>query len=174
MACFGFGVSAPTELMAVGLAGAVGGILPDVDSKGSKASKASDKFLAATVIGAVACIAAGKTPVSWVSLVPLMMVVALLMFGRKQPHRGATHSVLYGVAFSVAVALANRALVIPFAAGFASHLVIDLLNTKGESLLWPLEGKWCFKVCKSNGFVNTALGALGAIVAIAVVAVKLV
>lgn len=45
-----------------------------------------------------------------------------------------------------------------YAAGFLSHLAIDLLNTKGESLLWPSPGKYCFSLCKAGGVGDKAIG----------------
>ena len=35
---------------------------------------------------------------------------------------------------------------------------IPALNTKGESLLWPSPGKYCFSLCKAGGVGDKAIG----------------
>lgn len=46
------------------------------------------------------------------------------------PHRGVTHSLL----FTVLVGAIYK----PLAIGILTHLILDMLNPKGVSLLWPM------------------------------------
>jgi inner membrane protein len=53
-----------------------------------------------------------------------------------------------------------------FAIGFATHLLLDLLNRKGEQLLYPLKNTYCLGVCSSSGVVNDILFAFGLVATI--------
>ena len=52
-----------------------------------------------------------------------------------------------------------------FALGFASHVLLDLLNKMPVQLLYPSKrGKLCLRLCYASGATNTAFmwaGALG-------------
>jgi inner membrane protein len=44
--------------------------------------------------------------------------------------------------------------------------LIDLLNKKGEQLLFPFKKRFCFNLCKSDGMVSKSLFMLGAIISL--------
>jgi inner membrane protein len=48
-----------------------------------------------------------------------------------------------------------------FAVGYASHLIIDLLNRKREKILWPMKKGYSFNLCSSKGYVNKLMMAAG-------------
>lgn len=90
------------------------------------------------------------------------VVFAILYFiGMTQPHRGFTHSLLALILYSVAVGIIYVPLMVPFALGYFSHLVIDLLNKRGMTLLFPLKLKICLYLCYANKFANKALMVAG-------------
>ena len=56
-----------------------------------------------------------------------------------------------------------------FAAGFLSHLVIDLLNRKRVHLFYPLGRGVCLNLCSSRGLVNRILFLSGGLASILLV-----
>ena len=77
--------------------------------------------------------------------------------------RGFTHSILALVLFSTAAHAVVGNSSTWFAIGYASHLVIDLFNKKGESLLFPIKAKVCFNLCAADGITNKLLGSLATV-----------
>ena len=103
--------------------GAVGGLLPDIDHPGSYMGRR----------------------------VPLVSDALEMAFG----HRGATHSLLAVFLFYTAARLAaprflGGGVAGPFAlalaAGYLSHLLLDMLNPQAVPLLWPWKARVRFPV----------------------------
>jgi inner membrane protein len=107
------------------LLGAVAALLPDIDERGSSVNRR----------------------------LPLMGAV----LGRTLHHRTVTHSILALAALTLAAHLLLRHVVLPWlgvgAAGYASHLLCDMLTPAGIDLLWPLGGR-----IRLGGFVRTGGG----------------
>ena len=62
----------------------------------------------------------------------LMGFIVLMLIGYNTTHRTFTHSILGWLLFDATVYLFCRPAAIPFAIGYASHLVVDLFNKKGK------------------------------------------
>ena len=52
-----------------------------------------------------------------------------------------------------------------FAAAYLSHIGVDLLNRRGEQLLWPLQRRFALGLCRSDGAVNALLCAASTLAA---------
>ncbi len=53
-------------------------------------------------------------------------------------------------------------IVVPyFTLGYASHLVIDLLNKKCEKLIWPMKKGFSLNICSSRGLINELMMSAG-------------
>ncbi|AOQ23055.1 Inner membrane protein YdjM [Moorella thermoacetica] len=103
--------------------GALGGLLPDVDHPGSYVGRR----------------------------VPLVSDAVEMAFG----HRGATHSLLAVFLFYLAARLAALRflgvgvagpLALALAAGYLSHLLLDMLNPQAVPLFWPWKARVRFPV----------------------------
>lgn len=95
-----------------------------------------------------------------------VLYLVLCWLGYRSGHRTFTHSVTALALFSLAVWLVYPLLMPPFAAAFASHLVLDLLNKKGMRILYPLPISPSLGLCYAGGAVNKLLYRLGSIAAL--------
>ena len=154
--------------------GTVAAVLPDIDLESSKASKqaASVLFLISILaLGAAVfvCIpqTGGLSGLFETSGVYNRQVLGAVMFivyiraGLQGPHRGFTHSVTALIAVSVSAYLAAGAFAADVFAGYASHLVLDLLNKKGMRLLWPSEKTYCIGICTASGHADQVVHIIG-------------
>lgn len=66
------------------------------------------------------------------------------------------------ILFSVTAYLIDIPIGLAFSIGFASHLIIDLLNKSPERLFFPVKKRICFKVCYADRLGNELLFAVGA------------
>ena len=100
--------------------------------------------------------------------------VALCVFGHLSKHRTLTHSLLCGALMSQALWYVCPMLAAPFGIGFASHLVLDLLNYQKVQLLWPLKlGAFSLGLCHAKGTVDTAITVCGTIATVALLVWRL-
>lgn len=106
---------------------------------------------------------AATRPLSWA------LRAASFTLMRTVGHRTLTHSLLGLAIFSLPVWLFVGAFPNVFyalAAGYASHIVADALNTRGVPLLWPLG--WTFRLLpggvKSGGAVEFVVAAVALVV----------
>lgn len=93
-------------------------------------------------------------------------VVALMYGWIFTDHRTFMHSLLAGAIFSGSLYIFCEPLAKPFMIGFLMHILLDLLNKKGEQLLWPLKWRPCFNLCASDGKVDHVLGTIGFIASV--------
>ncbi len=160
--------------LAGGLAAAsVGSLISDIDISTSESHQESDKVIllscAAVGLAALAekCFHLGLTRriLAESSLFRVLLAVTVFLLvcavGRVQPHRGFMHSIAAGFIMASCTSAFLPLLPPYFAVGFVSHLAIDLLNHKGEQLLFPLRHRFCFGVCSSKGHVNRMLFSWG-------------
>lgn len=96
-------------------------------------------------------------------VIGILLFVVMCVIGAMQGHRGFTHSLLAFALFSIAVGLFCLPLLVPFAIGFATHLILDLLNKKPMKLFYPIEKGVCFKLCYANKIVDKVLFVLGSV-----------
>ena len=161
------------------IGGAVGGDIPDIDQPPSNGvrdalhgrvivSTLCAAMLAADYItnaGICDYVVANASPRLALAAVA---IVALCAFGYTCKHRTFTHSLLFGALMTQAFWYVCPALATPFAIGFASHIVLDLLNYQKLQLLWPLkQGTFSFGLIHSKGLVNSTLTLVGTIASIA-------
>jgi hypothetical protein len=134
-------VVAPQNLVAVTLAGVLGSVLPDIDLKDSRPSRAMFAGLAVFFSFAVLFNAATEFSIAelWILWLGTLIIVRYglhALFHRVSVHRGIWHSILAGVFCSVASAVIfNRALGKPegvswlaatfMFAGYLTHLTLD-------------------------------------------------
>lgn len=168
-------VCAPAGILkaaVVCIVGAVGALLPDIDTRGSYASRTFKKCIGVSFVFA-AClvclsvglrlIGAGVSVPVWLLQLPSGVLLfsgfaVFCVFGYEQPHRGFTHSLLAAV-WVVTYSLAFDSLVrgdvwFGFAAGYVSHVIVDLLNKRGEQLFWPASKRYCLGLCTADGAVS--------------------
>lgn len=95
-------------------------------------------------------------PKSWVGrrLAPVSRPLARL-FG----HRGFTHSLLALVlcAYALRVHGVSRAVTVPLAVGFASHLGADLLTPAGVRPFWPWRRRFALPFCRTGSPAEQAI-----------------
>lgn len=155
------------ECLGTILAGAVGGLICDLDirAQNSKDARIARIILVSMVAGILLAdwlLKAGM----WQYLInhvgaPLMIGIAgfatLCIAGSFTPHRSFMHSILALGLLSVLLGLVYLPLVPAFAAGFASHLLLDLTNKKPIQLLYPWKRGLCLKLFYADGAANVVV-----------------
>ncbi len=150
------------------MGGAVGGVLSDIDVKPGKGSRdAPDARMLAVGICALVLALDHLTGSGIVAelracgrerlYLGVGLLCVLCLVGYFQPHREFTHSVLALALFSGAVGLFSPTLQPAFAAGFLSHILMDLLNKKSVRLLFPVGMGFCLKLCYADKGANRVL-----------------
>lgn len=163
----GLASHSPVALVTGATLGAIGGLMPDLDSKHAKAVGLSSVLYLA-LQGAARNLTSSLAMST--TIAGLIALIVLVVIGLKSNHRGFTHSILALALFSTVTCLILGETWKWFAIGYASHLVIDLLNKKGESLLFPLTTKVCLNLCKADGITNKVLGSLATVTTLVVLA----
>lgn len=156
------------KIIVVGAFSAVAATLPDIDVGAAKKVYRTSIFALIGIAGLVLATMLLKVSLKSVmmstayGLIGAGLFAALSVIGQKQPHRGMTHSIVACALFTVSVCMVlywiDKHFVVlgtvAFGVAYMSHLLIDLLNRKGEQLFWPLPNRFCFKVCSASGFGN--------------------
>jgi len=154
------------------IGGSLGGIIADCDITPSKAHR--DALVGRLL---VAAIAAGSLAIDhWLDagicdylvghlgmrlVAGVVLFCALTFAGSHTDHRSLTHSLLAMAAFCLATHLACGPLLPYFAMGYASHLLLDLTNTRGIRLLYPSKRTLGLGWCSAKGRANDAALVLG-------------
>lgn len=153
------------------LGGAIGGLFPDADVPTSQASQGIRRGWAilAVVVAAVLILDrfAATSIALWLwsfvvsfgtsQLAGLAILVAICACGRVSGHRGFSHSIVALCLATFAVHLSFAPIAPFFAAGYVSHLLLDMFNRQPERLLWPFRAEVSVGLCKSGGVVDTIL-----------------
>lgn len=157
----GMGGDALSSVCIGAVAGAVGGLFPDVDSKGSTINDSLGKIAApaAIVILAVAIMFKNGTislsPEMTKSIIGVVAIAICIVGGHLTSHRGFTHSIASCCIYTVGCYLLFGVVIAAISfAGYASHLAIDLLNKKGEQLFFPSQTRIALGLFKASGFAN--------------------
>lgn len=156
--------------------GAVGGIICDVDARTSefaRDARQGQAAAAAVVAAAVAADLAGSfgfcariiEHLDANAALGVAGIAAIGYLGSRSAHRTFAHSLLALGLYCMALSLAAPPLVAPFALGFASHIVLDLLNKQPVQVLFPLKQGFCLGLCRADGAADRALSVLGTLVA---------
>lgn len=172
-ALMGTVLATPEDMAIAAIGGVVGGIVADNDILDNDflGDALLGQLLAAGITGAILIIdvltnggIVHSMLASKVRLILGIVIFAILYFiGMSQPHRGFTHSILALILYSIAVGIMYEPLMIPFALGYTSHLMIDLLNKRGMRLLFPLKLTICLHLCYANKTANKVLMIAGII-----------
>ncbi len=167
----------PLVITTVG-AGALGGIIPDIDVDTTDAHEGATFVTVASVlaIGAVAALDKlyGTGIVNrlmsdqnrWRTILAGLGFIGVCAVGKGTRHRSFMHSFLALAILSALIGILLPQAMMGFAVGYASHLVIDILNRKGEQLLFPIQKRFCLDVCDSNGVINKLLFYVGVAITI--------
>lgn len=166
------------EIATTIIGGAVGGVLCDIDVKIDISNKYAQKASLDALYGEIAAVLLTMAILiaDWlnegsilykiirekeIAMIGIIMFVVLTIIGERAKHREKTHSLLFLMMFTIAVGFVNIPIGIAFFFGYASHLLIDLLNKSPEQLFFPLKKGVCFKVCYADRFGNEILFAVG-------------
>jgi membrane-bound metal-dependent hydrolase YbcI (DUF457 family) len=138
--------------LALGSAAAVmASTLPDCDQYEHNV-KAALRCIIEFIIFCVLAQLLTEKPTNWQYAV---FIIVAIIAGAVTAHRSATHSVVALAAFSWIFSVMigdNQELTIWFFVAYASHLVLDILNKRGEMLLWPFSReRFCMRLSKSEG-----------------------
>lgn len=158
----------PEACITAVIGGAAGGVFCDIDMKDSRGKNDTlySRLIAAGIIAAALLtdIAAGVGVIDRIkesfdreSVLGAGIFLILCIIGILQPHRKFTHSAIAMFLYSASVGMIYLPLCVPFAAGFVSHLALDILNKKPILLFWPLKTKVCLGLCYSNKFTDKLL-----------------
>lgn len=156
------------------LGGVVGGMLPDTDVSSSTGSKELRRAWAAVAVILAALLVADHflgsdlalgfvRSFSYEQLAGIAILVAVCAVGRASGHRGFSHSLVALAAAAFGAYLVSPALAVPMAAGYASHLALDLLNKKPMRLLWPSRRGFCLRLCEAGRLVDSLVFAAAAV-----------
>ena len=163
-----------TEFVAATVGGSIGGIMADVDVKIDRSNKFAQKASLDALYGEILAIAISACAIAgdyftggqivqtitahWqTAVIGAVMFTALTVIGEISKHRDRTHSLLALGLFSVAALLISFPIGVAFSIGYASHLLIDLLNKSPIRILYPLKKGICIKVCYADRLGNELL-----------------
>lgn len=153
------------ECFAAIIGGVVGGVLPDIDTMRTdgRLGAPQTQAFSATVTAALLLLDSILKTGLWAGLAARntktmifggCCFAVLWLWGYFSDHRTFTHSLLSMCLFAGAVNMIYPPLSIGFLAGYASHLLLDLLNRRPLRILYPLDSGICFGLCYSNRMAN--------------------
>lgn len=163
--------------------GALGGVFADVDRlRNDKGREALKGQLAS--FGLILLAMASSSLLNWgffeythahirsvgAGLAGLVLLWAVGVF---MPHRGFTHSLAAMLMASGCARSIYPDLFLFVLAGYASHLLLDLLNKKGLRFFWPHKRGVCLNVCRADGAADRLFLWMGMLAAAGLTAVKL-
>lgn len=177
------GANSPAQCAVALAGGALGGVFADVDRlKNDKGHDALRGQLCSLLLLAAAAAASAllnwgffeyaRTHTSSMAL-GLAGLLALWSVGVFQPHRGFTHSIAALMLFTLCSAQIYPAAANAFCAGYASHLLLDLLNKNRLRLFWPLKKTVCLGVFRSDRAANKLFMWLGLAATVLVTAFRM-
>ena len=156
-------------LIAGGGAAAFGSVISDIDSGNSSAGQEAVKAVAALVLIGIGMFMADRYFDTDIygqlvqqgnqdgSLPAFLIFLMLCAFGMITPHRSFMHSLTGGALLTGCVWRFFPEGWLYFAVGFGTHLLLDLLNRRGERLFFPLRKTFSLGWFKANGLVNRIL-----------------
>lgn len=169
----------PELILGAGTA-AVGSVISDIDCGTSESSRRADQiiFVLETIVIGIVVVEAhwhlglyqrlmSNSSVSRIVLA-CAAFLAICAYGKKTPHRSFFHSFLTGGLLMSSVGVFLPILVPYFGIAFASHLVLDFLNHKGEQLLYPYRKRFSLRICSASGLVNRLFLFCGSVLSVGV------
>lgn len=158
-----------SELLLGAGAAVIGAVISDIDSDSSETHRDANIVVGVAMAAIIALIAVEsighfglyRKILAQTSIMRVIPAAAVLLgicaFGKEQPHRSFMHSVLALALMTCCVHIILPLAAPYYAAAFASHLLIDFLNRKGERLLYPYPKGFCLHLCASDGWINSVL-----------------
>ena len=169
----------PELILGAGTA-AVGSVISDIDCGTSESSRRADQiiFVLETIVIGIVVVEAhwhlglyqrlmSNSSVSRIVLA-CAAFLAICAYGKKTTHRSFFHSFLAGGLLMSSVGVFLPILVPYFGIAFASHLVLDFLNHKGEQLLYPYRKRFSLGICSASGLVNRLFLFCGSVLSVGV------
>ncbi|MDO4620466.1 MAG: metal-dependent hydrolase [Lachnospiraceae bacterium] len=167
----------PSELpvlVAGGAAAGLGSVISDIDAGRSSAGAEAVKVIAVSVMLSVSVILADmylnlgiyeklilRGSSHSAAVTPVLLFLLLCSFGMLTPHRSFMHSFPAMLLLGGCMYLLAPGLALYFVIGFASHILLDLLNKKGERLFYPFRKGFALRFCHADGKINSLLLAVG-------------
>lgn len=152
-----------TGLVLGSAAAVMASTLPDCDQYGRNTKDVIQCLIRLVVF----CILAQwltKRPVDWQYAVFFIMAV---LIGALTDHRSATHSIVALLLFSWLFGVTigdNQELTFWFLTAYASHLVLDVLNKRGEMLFWPFSReRICLRLSRSESILGRLIFRVAAV-----------
>lgn len=155
----------------------VGALIPDIDANGdSKAKKEFRKVMALLSIFGITTVGYALTTDSLQDIASsifhsthglgaLFFLIACIV-GYNTPHRNFTHWLIGLICFTIPfIMMTNITLGLWFGVGMLSHQVIDMLNKKKITWLYPLPIDFAQYICRDSNDLSTAIGSVSAILA---------
>lgn len=128
--------------------------LPDCDQYKHN-MKAAVRCLVRLIVFCILAQWLTEKPTDWQYAV---FFIGAILAGAVTDHRSATHSIVALLAFSWMFSVMigdNQELTFWFFTAYASHLVLDVLNRRGEMLLWPFSReRFCLKLSRSESMLG--------------------
>lgn len=154
-------------ILAAGFGGG-GALISDIDVETSGSHRKAELFTKSFVVIAAGILAADyflhTGIVKWIVgtggykfIAGMLLFAGICAFGKEQPHRSFMHSFLAGLLLCIAIGLIWEDVVIYFAVGFLSHLLLDMCNKKKIRLFYPLKGGIALGLAKADGLANRVL-----------------
>ena len=147
----------------------IGSVISDIDVSTSEAYEAVNKIIRFTLIATILLVFVdynwnlgiitsfkGNSNIMR-SIVGIVVVFGICIFGKNKPHRSFMHSILSVGLLSGAIYIVLPEIVPCFAISMSSHILIDTLNKKRVHIFYPLKGGIAFNLCKANGIVNNII-----------------
>lgn len=98
--------------------------------------------------------------------------IALCIIFMAAAHRKFSHSILACILSSLCVYLIYPPVCPAYAAGFISHLALDLLNKKPEQLFFPMKKGVCLNLMYSDRTGNTVMFIIGTLMSVVLIALS--
>ncbi len=165
-----------SDCLTAGIAGCVGGILPDcdiLDNKNSLSAFSGQFFAGGVTLLALICdkyldlgLCRAVTENGGDAIFGGILFALLWLVGVFSGHRTFTHSLLAMLLYTFALGRLCPPLTLPFCGAYASHLLLDLLNKKGLPLFYPWKWGICFYLCYADGIVNKLLLSVGVLASV--------
>lgn len=171
----GLNADTAAQLILCTAAASVGAIIPDVDSKRSKARAklfaavafAVSAFviaLGAKIFFGVDVFALAAQNAAVVRTVPgAVLFAAAAIYGANTKHRTFTHSFPGLAVFTASIALMSIKAAPYFFAAMLSHILLDLFNRKKVAVFYPSRRTFALDFCDSDGIVNDIIFSFGVV-----------
>lgn len=136
----------------------IGSLIPDIDTKYGLIHKTESCFLLlATFVYSLIVI-----PLKSLSIIGIILFIYLSYKSSSFDHRTITHSLLWGVIFTLSLLFISPRILMPFSIGYFMHLLADSFTKAGVPILLPYsKNKYGPKLIKSSGEVDNALYFIG-------------